>query len=106
MAKSSEVFLSFFLLGFGEQRIGGRSREWRWRTKETAVVVRCCGGVGEGNGRGISMERSTEERREKGDSVLDLDPKSGVAGGVQDVYGEDQATEEQFITPWTVSVAR
>ncbi|PKU80014.1 NADP-dependent malic enzyme isoform X2 [Dendrobium catenatum] len=86
-------------------RIGGRSREWRWRPRDTAVVVRCCGGAGEGNGRGISMERSTEERREEGDSVLDLDPKSGVAGGVQDVYGEDQATEEQFITPWTVSVA-
>ncbi|KAL0921019.1 hypothetical protein M5K25_008045 [Dendrobium thyrsiflorum] len=52
------------------------------------------------------MERLTKERRGEGDSVLDLDPKSGVAGGVQDVYGEDQATEEHFITPWTVSVAR
>lgn len=30
----------------------------------------------------------------------------GVAGGVQDVYGEDSATEAQHITPWTVSVAR
>ncbi|GAB4854331.1 NADP-dependent malic enzyme, variant 2 [Ancistrocladus abbreviatus] len=29
----------------------------------------------------------------------------GVAGGVRDVYGEDSATEDQFITPWTFSVA-
>lgn len=30
---------------------------------------------------------------------------NGVAGGVQDVYGEDSATQDQHITPWTVSVA-
>ncbi|KAF6167304.1 hypothetical protein GIB67_043165 [Kingdonia uniflora] len=40
-----------------------------------------------------------------GDSVLDIDSKSGVGGGVQDVYGEDCATEEQLVTPWTISVA-
>lgn len=70
------------------------------------MVVRCCGGVGEGNGRGISMESMMKEFRGDGTSVLDLDPKSGVAGGVEDVYGEDQATEEQNSTPWTISVAR
>jgi malate dehydrogenase (oxaloacetate-decarboxylating)(NADP+) len=26
-------------------------------------------------------------------------------GGVDDVYGEDRATEEQLVTPWTVSIA-
>ncbi|KAK6161906.1 hypothetical protein DH2020_001747 [Rehmannia glutinosa] len=40
-----------------------------------------------------------------GDSVLDLEDKAGVGGGVQDVYGEDRASENQPITPWTVSVA-
>ncbi|TXG68845.1 hypothetical protein EZV62_003780 [Acer yangbiense] len=34
-----------------------------------------------------------------------VDPKSGVVGGVQDVYGEDTATEDQPVTPWAVSVA-
>jgi malate dehydrogenase (oxaloacetate-decarboxylating)(NADP+) len=29
-----------------------------------------------------------------------------VGGGVSDVYGEDRATEEQLITPWSFSVAR
>ncbi|CAN1240941.1 NADP-dependent malic enzyme [Linum perenne] len=39
-------------------------------------------------------------------SVLDIDSKSTVGGGVEDVYGEDFATEDQLVTPWTVSVAR
>ncbi|KAL1816211.1 hypothetical protein ACET3Z_018785 [Daucus carota] len=33
------------------------------------------------------------------------DTTSAVGGGVQDVYGEDCATEDQIITPWTLSVA-
>ena len=41
-----------------------------------------------------------------GVSVLDMEKKSGVGGGVEDVYGEDSATEDQLVTPWTVSVAR
>ncbi|KAL0354630.1 UNVERIFIED_CONTAM: NADP-dependent malic enzyme, chloroplastic [Sesamum radiatum] len=38
-------------------------------------------------------------------SGIEKDSNSSVAGGVEDVYGEDTATEDQFITPWTVSVA-
>jgi len=41
-----------------------------------------------------------------GESVLDLSPRSTVSGGVEDVYGEDHATEDQLITPWNFSVAR
>lgn len=40
------------------------------------------------------------------DDVVDLDPKSAVAGGVEDVYGEDCATEERLVTPWSITVAR
>ncbi|XP_057415250.1 NADP-dependent malic enzyme [Lotus japonicus] len=40
-----------------------------------------------------------------GESVLDLSPRSTVGGGVEDVYGEDRATEDQLVTPWTFSVA-
>ncbi|KAJ7965922.1 Malic enzyme [Quillaja saponaria] len=40
-----------------------------------------------------------------GDFENGLDSKSGYGGGVKDVYGEDSATEDQLITPWTVSVA-
>ena len=52
------------------------------------------------------MESMMKERRGDNASVLDLDPKSTVGGGVEDMYGEDRATEEQLVTPWTVSVAR
>jgi len=34
-----------------------------------------------------------------------VDNKSTVGGGVQDIYGEDCATEDQIITPWSISVA-
>lgn len=51
------------------------------------------------------MESTLKEMRD-GVSVLDLDPKSAVGGGVEDVYGEDAATEDQLVTPWTYSVAR
>ncbi|KAL8043201.1 hypothetical protein ABFX02_09G103500 [Erythranthe guttata] len=38
-------------------------------------------------------------------STVEKDLKSSVCGGVEDVYGEDSATEDQYITPWTVTVA-
>ncbi|KAI3952048.1 hypothetical protein MKW92_053965 [Papaver armeniacum] len=34
-----------------------------------------------------------------------VDPKTNVGGGVQDVYGEDRATEDQLVTPRTFSIA-
>ncbi|KAI3468182.1 hypothetical protein Pfo_024845 [Paulownia fortunei] len=51
----------------------------------------------------IVMESTLKELN--GGSVLDLEDKAGVGGGVEDVYGEDRASENQSITPWTVSVA-
>jgi len=38
--------------------------------------------------------------------VADIDDNPTIAGGVRDVYGEDRATEDQFVTPWSVTVAR
>ncbi|ESQ27022.1 hypothetical protein EUTSA_v10018247mg [Eutrema salsugineum] len=38
-------------------------------------------------------------------AAADIVPKSTVSGGVQDVYGEDAATEDMPITPWSLSVA-
>ncbi|KAJ4951863.1 hypothetical protein NE237_028695 [Protea cynaroides] len=51
-----------------------------------------------------AMESTLKEKRD-GASVLDMDPKSTVGGGVEDTYGEDSATEDQLVTPWTYSVA-
>lgn len=39
-------------------------------------------------------------------TVADIDDNPTIAGGVRDVYGEDRATEDQFVTPWSVTVAR
>ncbi|KAM4075440.1 hypothetical protein ACB094_10G170200 [Castanea mollissima] len=38
-------------------------------------------------------------------SVVEEEGKAGFGGGVEDVYGEDSATEDQLVTPWTISVA-
>ncbi|KAG6418326.1 hypothetical protein SASPL_120529 [Salvia splendens] len=37
--------------------------------------------------------------------VTEIEQPSTVGGGVEDVYGEDTATEDQYITPWTLTVA-
>ncbi|KAI5422829.1 NADP-dependent malic enzyme 4, partial [Lathyrus oleraceus] len=37
--------------------------------------------------------------------VPDIHDNTTIGGGVQDVYGEDRATEDQSVTPWNVSVA-
>lgn len=41
-----------------------------------------------------------------GKPVPEIYPKETVGGGVEDVYGEDRASEDQLVTPWTLSVAR
>lgn len=68
------------------------------------AVVRCGVGREKAPLKGVVMESTLKGIREEGASVLD--PKSTVGGGVEDVYGEDRATEEQLVTPWTLSVAR
>ncbi len=47
-----------------------------------------------------------KEMRNGGDHSVVEEVKFGYGGGVEDVYGEDSATEDQLVTPWTVSVAR
>nr|XP_016511116.1 PREDICTED: NADP-dependent malic enzyme, chloroplastic-like [Nicotiana tabacum] len=52
----------------------------------------------------VLMENTLKEMKESA-PVIEKDSKSAVSGGVGDVYGEDSATEDQTITPWTHSVA-
>ncbi|KAL9151464.1 hypothetical protein ABFS82_11G053300 [Erythranthe guttata] len=49
------------------------------------------------------MERVLKEEQRRGGE--ELSGRWTVGGGVADVYGEDRATEDQLVTPWTVSVA-
>ncbi|KAM2108058.1 hypothetical protein ACFX1Q_024956 [Malus domestica] len=50
----------------------------------------------------VMMENPLQDVKAESE-VFEL--KSTVHGGVQDVYGEDTATEDQLVTPWSVSVA-
>ncbi|CAL5438299.1 unnamed protein product [Camellia sinensis] len=52
----------------------------------------------------FAMEITSKDERGSA-PVLDIDSKSTVGGGVEDVYGEDRANEDQPVTRWTISVA-
>ncbi|GER52108.1 malic enzyme [Striga asiatica] len=62
-----------------------------------------------GDGNVVLMESTLKKMRETApptsSPAIEKDTKSAVSGGVEDVYGEDSATEDQHITPWTVTVA-
>lgn len=47
------------------------------------------------------MQRTMKEMRNGGNSLVDVDGKSGFGGGL-----EDRVSEDQLVTPWIVSVAR
>ncbi|XP_057538276.1 NADP-dependent malic enzyme-like [Amaranthus tricolor] len=49
--------------------------------------------------------RRRDKNMEHSSAKDTVDEKFAVGGGVRDVYGEDCATEDQLVTPWTVSVA-
>ncbi|XAR67678.1 Malate dehydrogenase (oxaloacetate-decarboxylating) (NADP(+)) [Bertholletia excelsa] len=48
---------------------------------------------------------STSKEASDGSPAIEVQPKSTVGGGVQDIYGEDAATEDHPVTPWTITVA-
>ncbi|KAJ4831090.1 NADP-dependent malic enzyme 4, chloroplastic [Turnera subulata] len=56
----------------------------------------------------VVMESTLKEMRDA-TNVIDVDANANdaaaVAGGSHDVYGEDMATEDHFVTPWSLSVA-
>ncbi|KAF8407094.1 hypothetical protein HHK36_006219 [Tetracentron sinense] len=87
-------------------RFSGISRFSESQRKASAAVVVSLNSNGRGReGKARVLVESTLKEVRDGASVLDVDPKSTVAGGVEDVYVEDYATEDQLVTPWTVSVA-
>ncbi|XP_077209872.1 NADP-dependent malic enzyme isoform X1 [Tasmannia lanceolata] len=94
---------SSFLQNKSNIRLCAITRSSDFQRKSGLVVLNCLSRGGERKIRAL-MESTLKEVRD-GASVLDVDGKSAVGGGVQDVYGEDQATEDQFVTPWAVTVA-
>lgn len=76
-------------------------RNLKSRYSAPLVVVSAASSNGRSGDQSVSL---LTEMRDGGAGVIDSN--SGVGGGVEDVYGEDSATEDQFITPWSLSVAR
>ncbi|KAG6665214.1 hypothetical protein I3843_02G123900 [Carya illinoinensis] len=74
------------------------------RTASVRVVALGSNGRAGERNASILIENTLKEMRE-GSVIDDVDSKPTIGGGVQDVYGEDAATEEQFVTPWSLSVA-
>ncbi|KAL5999644.1 hypothetical protein ACLOJK_037929 [Asimina triloba] len=76
-------------------------------SSQRRLVLCCCSqGTGRGERKIRALMESTMKEIRDGASVLDMDPGATVGGGVEDPYGEDCATEDQLVTPWTISVAR
>lgn len=74
--------------------------------KVLPLVVLALGSNGRAGELNVSavMESTLKELRD-GNTVLEVDSKSAVSGGARDVQGEDAATEDQIVTPWTITVA-
>lgn len=62
--------------------------------------------AGDRNGTVVMEVESPLKEIRNDPAVADVDDNEISAGGPQDVYGEDRATEDHFVTPWSVSVAR
>lgn len=72
-----------------------------------AAAVSSNGRPGENGNVSVLVENNPKkETKDASSPVVEKETKSKVSGGVGDVYGEDTASEDQSITPWTVSVAR
>lgn len=85
----------------------GSLRQSQRRLSVPSVVVSAAASSNGGEGERKStvlVENSLKEMRDTAAPVI-AEP-TVVSGGVEDVYGEDSATEDQSVTPWSVSVAR
>ncbi|KAH6832118.1 NADP-malic enzyme 4 [Perilla frutescens var. hirtella] len=73
------------------------------------VVAAASSNYNQGDGNVVLMENSLNGKREKAptkpSSVTEKDSKSAVGAGVDDLYDEDSASEDQYVTPWAVTVA-
>ncbi|KAL1829236.1 hypothetical protein ACET3Z_007648 [Daucus carota] len=88
-------FLNNSLCGFS-----GRLRQSQWRPSVVVSAAASSNGRPEERNVTVLAESSLKEIRDAAAA-----PVVAVSGGVEDVYGEDSATEDQSITPWSVSVA-
>lgn len=109
LGKNPFLYLFYFLLTQNKSGLAGSCSPFSGaqirRTASVRVVALGSNGRAGERNASILIENTLKEMRE-GSVIDDVDSKPTIGGGVQDVYGEDAATEEQFVTPWSLSVAR
>ncbi|RDX69637.1 NADP-dependent malic enzyme, chloroplastic, partial [Mucuna pruriens] len=96
------AFLSNSGLG-GSSSLSDAQRKQRWSPMRVVCMTPSSSRSGERNGS-VAVEMPLKELK-KESTVPDVDDNLISAGGPQDVYGEDKAMEDQFVTPWSASVA-
>nr|GMD32345.1 NADP-dependent malic enzyme, chloroplastic [Ipomoea batatas] len=99
---SGTAFMNNSLSGVSKCLTQSQSQR-RFSAPKVVAAVSSNGRPGDRNAS-IVMESALKEVTESV-PVVEKEAKSTVAGGGGDFYGEDTATEDQVITPWTVSVA-
>ncbi|AES67931.2 NADP-dependent malic enzyme-like protein [Medicago truncatula] len=93
------TFLGCSGLGGSGNICGGQRRGYGpWR-------VTCMSPINDRNGSVVNVMETPLKEIKKEAVVEDVDDNPISGGGPRDVYGEDKATEDHFVTPWSVSVA-
>ncbi|KAG2728965.1 hypothetical protein I3760_01G228400 [Carya illinoinensis] len=77
------------------------------RRRPVSVRVMALGTNGRAGERNaaVLVENRLKEMREDSSAIADVESKPTLGGEVQDEFDEDAATEEEFVTPWCLSVA-
>uniref|UniRef100_A0A7C8YU65 Malic enzyme n=1 Tax=Opuntia streptacantha TaxID=393608 RepID=A0A7C8YU65_OPUST len=76
--------------------------------RRSPVVVRVAVGPStgrSGDGNGVVLTQEVREGVAAASAVDLIETSTVTVGGVEDVYGEDAATEDQLVTPWALSIA-
>lgn len=85
----------------------GRLRQSKRRFSAPYVVVSATASShGRPEERNVTVLAESTLKEMRDAAAAPVIGESTVSGGVEDVYGEDSATEDQAVTPWSVSVAR
>ncbi|CAN1285991.1 NADP-dependent malic enzyme 4, chloroplastic [Linum perenne] len=96
----NKASISGFSSSFSDRRRGISARF------PCSLKVKAAAAASDRNGSVLAIDavKETTTTTEAASSVI-ADSQPTVAGGIRDVYGEDTATEDQAVTPWSLSVA-
>lgn len=79
-------------------------------TAPSVVVAAASSNRNPADGNVVLVENTLNGVRENAQTIpssaIKKDSKSAVRDGVEELYGEDVDSEDQYVTPWAVSVAR